>query len=195
MSHDPEQRLADQPAAPDGLRMRFGGSGDFAAIREVENSTVVRYVEVGLAFIADEPDPTDEELAPAAATLSLWVVEDGHGRIVGWTEAREVDGEGYIHQVSVRPEHERAGIGSALVEQVVAWTAARGLPSVTLTTYRDVPWNRPWYERRGFVVLEDSEMGPELAAIRAAERARGLDAAPRVAMRRLVGDGSGGEHP
>jgi GNAT superfamily N-acetyltransferase len=168
------------------VRIRPAGPADFAAIRDVEHSTGVRYREVGLGFVADDPNPTDEELAPAAAAGSLWVVEDEADGIVGWAEAHTVDGEGYLHQVSVRPERERAGIGSALVELVVGWAAARGLPALTLTTFRDVPWNRPWYERRGFVVLDDADMGPELAAIRAAERARGLDVAPRVAMRRPI---------
>ena len=30
------------------------------------------------------------------------------------------------------------------------WSAARGLPSVTLGTFRDVGWNGPFYEKLGF---------------------------------------------
>ena len=54
---------------------------------------------------------------------------------------------------------------------------------MTLTTFRDVPWNGPYYERCGFRVVEPGELGPGLRRIRAAEVARGLDAEPRVAMR------------
>jgi GNAT superfamily N-acetyltransferase len=168
-------------------RIRLAGPQDFAAIRDVEQAAGIRFVEVGLPSVAEEPDPTDEELGPAAADGALWVVERDDGRVVGWAEAHVVDGEGYLHQVTVHPDHERAGIGSALVDLVVGWTADRGLAALTLTTFRDVPWNRPWYERRGFVVLADDELAPGLAAIRDDERARGLDdAGPRVAMRRRI---------
>ena len=33
------------------------------------------------------------------------------------------------------------------------WSAARGLPSVTLGTFRDVGWNGPFYEKLGFEFL------------------------------------------
>jgi hypothetical protein len=57
---------------------------------------------------------------------------------------------------------------------------------VTLTTFRDVPWNRPWYERLGFRVLGEDELGPELRARRDEEEHLGLPAALRVCMRRDV---------
>jgi hypothetical protein len=51
-----------------------------------------------------------------------------------------------------------------------------------------VPWNGPLYARYGFGVIEERDLGVELAAIRADERRRGLDVRPRIAMRRLLGD-------
>ena len=170
----------------EGIRIRAAGPADFEAIRAVEQAAGIRFVEAGLPSVADDPDPTDEELAPAATAGGLWVAVDSTDRIVGWAQADVVDGEGYLHQVTVHPDHERRGIGSALVETVLRWTAARGLDALALTTFRDVPWNAPWYGRRGFVVLDTAELGSGLAAIRAEERARGLDVGPRVAMRRPI---------
>ena len=60
----------------------------------------------------------------------------------------------------------------------------RARPALTLTTFTEVPWNAPYYLRCGFRVLADTEITPELRAIRTAEAARGLDAWPRVCMRR-----------
>ena len=40
-----------------------------------------------------------------------------------------------------------------LVLQVCDWAAGNGYASVTLTTFRDVPWNMPFYERLGFRVI------------------------------------------
>jgi hypothetical protein len=51
-----------------------------------------------------------------------------------------------------------------------------------------VPWNRPYYERLGFAVLEEAAAGPELRAVRDRERARGVDAnGPRVCMVKRIG--------
>ena len=62
------------------------------------------------------------------------------------------------------------------------WARDTGLAAVTLTTFRDVPWNAPFYRRAGFTVVDDPP--PGLAELRAAERAEGLDRfGPRVAMR------------
>ncbi len=79
----------------------------------------------------------------------------------------------------MHPVHERKGLGSALLEAVCE------LGDVTLTTFRDVPWNAPWYARRGFEVLDPAEWGPELEALVAHERELGIEVAPRVVMRRL----------
>jgi hypothetical protein len=57
---------------------------------------------------------------------------------------------------------------------------------VTLTTYRDVPWNAPWYARRGFSVLDAGQWGPELSELVRHERELGIEVAPRVVMRRTV---------
>ena len=85
--------------------------------------------------------------------------------------------------VSVRPGHQGAGVGRALLDRVRDWAAATDRPALTLTTFTDVPWNRPLYEHLGFRVLAEAEIGPELQALRATEAAHGLDPATRACMR------------
>jgi hypothetical protein len=68
----------------------------------------------------------------------------------------------------------------------VAVAAAEGRPAVTLTTFRDVPWNAPSYERLGFRVVAPADQGPELAALVAEEAERIPGEAVRVAMGRAV---------
>jgi predicted N-acetyltransferase YhbS len=89
----------------------------------------------------------------------------------------------------VLPAHGRRGVGAALVRAVCAWARERGLPSVTLTTYRDVPWNAPFYTRLGFRTLRAAELGPKLRALVASEDAHGLRRAERVVMRYQTGAG------
>jgi hypothetical protein len=70
-----------------------------------------------------------------------------------------------------------------LVNAVCDWATAEGLPAVTLTTFRDVAWNGPFYAKLGFRELVD--LSPGLVAMREHERAIGDDDfGPRIAMRK-----------
>lgn len=139
------------------------------------------FLDVGLDEVAgDEPLPA-EHLVEHVRAGTAWVAVVGT-RVVGYAIASVVDGEGHLDQVSVVPEFGRQGIGGALLTAVAAWSRGNGRHSLTLTTFRDVPWNGPYYARLGFVEVAADELGPELTAIRARE-AR-LDALrPRTAMR------------
>jgi hypothetical protein len=68
------------------------------------------------------------------------------------------------------------------MDAVIGWAKSRRFHAITLTTFRDVPWNGPFYGSLGFVVTET--LTPQLTRIRQDERERGIDAfGPRVAMR------------
>jgi GNAT superfamily N-acetyltransferase len=56
-----------------------------------------------------------------------------------------------------------------------------------LTTFRDVPWNRPFYERLGFRVVAGAELSAALRAIVEDETRRGLDPSRRIVMERPCG--------
>jgi hypothetical protein len=73
------------------------------------------------------------------------------------------------------------------VQAVCAWATGQGFDAVTLTTYRDVPWNAPFYARLGFVVVAEQDLSRGLVAIRVHERVAGDDDfGPRVAMRKVL---------
>jgi hypothetical protein len=58
---------------------------------------------------------------------------------------------------------------------------------VTLSTFRDVPWNGPFYRNHGFRDLEPAEWTPGMRAIREKEAQQGLRVEARVFMRRELG--------
>jgi GNAT superfamily N-acetyltransferase len=90
----------------------------------------------------------------------------------------------HLEEIDVQPEHGRRGLGRRLVMAVCAWAATAGYRSVTLTTFRDVPWNMPFYARLGFEVIPSEELSPALLSVVHNETCRGLDPMRRVAMRR-----------
>jgi GNAT superfamily N-acetyltransferase len=94
----------------------------------------------------------------------------------------------HLEEIDVYPEHGRRGLGRRLVMQVCEWAAAAGYESVSLITFRDVPWNMPFYATLGFEVVPDFELSPALRAIVEDERCRGIDSSRRVVMRRPCAD-------
>ena len=90
----------------------------------------------------------------------------------------------HLEEVDVHPEHGRRGLGRRLVLAVCQWAATSGYSWVTLTTFRDVPWNMPFYTRLGFEEIPRQELGPALLAVFDDETRRGLDPRRRLAMRR-----------
>ena len=165
------------------FRVRFAREVDANLLQQIERLAGSRFRDVGLPEVADDEPPPVAELDRHARDGRAWVVLGGSGKPVGYVMVAEVDGNAHIEQMSVRPDQQGLGAGRALVDRVRAWALDTGHDAITLTTYADVPWNRPLYEHLGFRVLEEAEIGHELQDIRQGERARGMDLRPRVCMR------------
>ena len=90
----------------------------------------------------------------------------------------------HLWELAVRRDAQGKGLGKALVEATLALARARGLPAVTLSTFREIPWNAPFYARMGFRELP--ELNPRLAVIQLREDLLGLPVARRVFMRAEV---------
>ena len=165
------------------MRVRAARDDDGMSLREIERRAGDRFRDVGLSAIADDEPASVQELARYADSGRSWVAVDGTGIPIGYVLVDEVDGNAHVEQMSVEPSHQGRGVGRALLERVGEWAVATGCPALTLTTYAGVPWNAPLYEHLGFRVMGAHEVGPELAAVRVAEKAAGLDIAERVCMR------------
>ncbi len=162
---------------------------ELAALVEIERAAGAMFAAVGMPEIARDDPGSPEELEPYRAGGRAWVALDGDDRPVAYLVSDVVDGCAHIEQVSVSPECAGRRLGAALIDHLASVAAAEGLAALTLTTFRDVPWNAPYYERLGFEVLAPGEQGPELAELVAEEARRIPGDAPRVAMRREVGGG------
>jgi len=104
--------------------------------------------------------------------------------VAGFVHVIVVDGEAHLEQVSVHPGHLRQGWGTALVRAATDRARREGHDRLSLSTYRDVPWNGPFYTGLGFTELdEDTEQLPVHRRLRQVERGLGLDeAGVRVVM-------------
>ncbi len=168
------------------MRIRAARLDDLARLEEIERAAGEAFRALGMDLVADDDPASVEELTVYAADGRALVSVGVDNVPIGYLLLDRVDGAAHIEQVSVHPEHARQGIGRALIEAAASWALARGLGALTLTTYVDVPWNGPYYERLGFRYLEPAEESVGLRAIREQERRRGLDAWPRASMSRRL---------
>ncbi|MEU5842594.1 GNAT family N-acetyltransferase [Rhodococcus sp. NPDC047139] len=164
--------------------IRLASDDDLPVLQEIERAAGTLFADLGMSSVADDEPPALDVLRAHRDAGRCWVWFDDHCRPVGYLMADIVDEGVHIEQVSVRPDHARRGIGSALIEHAAGWAQDAGFGSLWLTTYRDVPWNGPYYARLGFRTADDHALSPALARIRAEERGRGLDEWPRIVMRR-----------
>ncbi|MEU5724471.1 GNAT family N-acetyltransferase [Micromonospora sp. NPDC047738] len=167
-------------------RTRMARADELTEVQRIEVASGAPFRKVGMADVADMPPLPLDVLADRQRAGRVWVAVNTGDRPVAFVVVDLVDGCAHVEQLSVDPAYARRGIGRGLLDHVAGWAAARGLPALTLTTFRSVPWNGPYYTRCGFRELTGAEVTPGLAGLLAAEAALGLDPAERIAMRRPV---------
>ncbi|MBB2191271.1 GNAT family N-acetyltransferase [Gluconacetobacter azotocaptans] len=173
---------------PAAATLRTARPADAPGLPDVERSAGASFLALpDLAWIAShDVMPADGHLE-AIAQGTCWVTEDATG-LTGFLTAGVAAEDGrvlHIRELSVRADRQGQGLGRRLLDHAARHAAAHGLSAVTLTTFRDVPWNAPFYARAGFTLLDDDALTPRLRAILAEEAAHGLHR--RCAMRREVG--------
>ena len=153
---------------------------EIEAVRDLERASAQRFIGLMDAIAADEPSP--------AAVLGRRLDDEGLlvatvGEVLAaFVMFRPLEDRLYVEQIDVLPAFAGRRLGAALLDAVSERARARGLAGLALSTFRDVPWNAPYYRRLGFRDLE--ALSPGLLAVRAEHRARGLDEDHRVFMTR-----------
>lgn len=168
------------------MTIRLARRDDLPVLCDIEVAAGRIFRTVDMDAVAGDDPVSVDELSVYQQDGRAWVHTDGSDRPVGYLLVSLVDGHAHIAQVSVHPDHARQGLGAELIEEAVRWARARGLTTVSLTTFTEVAWNGPYYARLGFTVLPEDQLTEGLAAIRADEAERGLDRWPRTTMVRRI---------
>ena len=120
----------------------------------------------------------------------IYVARDDGDRVVGFAHLIWIDSHAHLNELDVDPDFGRQGIGRRLVLAACDWARAHECDRITLSTFRDIPWNAPFYAGLGFETIPDSELTPSLRQLRSKEASQGLDPTRRVMMfRSLLADG------
>lgn len=128
-----------------------------------------------------------DALRAAMKTGHLHTVRDRKGNLAGFALTSVREGWLYLDQISVDPAYGRQGIGSALIGRVMLEARDRGLKRVTLSTFRDPPWNGPFYRKNGFRELPRKKMEKWMIEIESIQDDNGLNVRDRCFMARRLG--------
>jgi GNAT superfamily N-acetyltransferase len=166
--------------------IRLARPDDLALLQVIELAAARLLVGQAPAAVLEEASSMSV-LEAACARGHLWVAvaNDGRDLPVGFAHVLILEPwAAHLHELDVHPDHGRRGVGTALVRAVCAWAAAERYRAVTLSTFRDVPFNMPFYESLGFAEVAPQDFTPGLVSVLEDWRQRGLDVAPRVVMSR-----------
>ncbi len=113
---------------------------------------------------------------------TVWVARGADDHLWGFLSAEAFEDALHIWEISVHRDAQRQGVGRKLMSAAEGFAAQQGLKALSLTTFREVSFNAPYYARLGYEVLESAALDARLRAVLADEAAAGLSADSRCAM-------------
>ncbi len=181
---DPILYIADMVGIS-SLLIRSATLADIPALQAIERRANQVFLQVGYDFVADGPvrDEAEHHLSQSSGAALVAVTGGGP---VGFALALPLDAEAHLLEIDVDPPHQRQGIARRLIETVEAWARSNKLAALTLTTYRDVAWNGPYYEKLGFERFDPPPARTGLAGVIAEEAEAGFAVRPRIVMRKVL---------
>ena len=165
-----------------GYIIRSARAEELVLLAQIERSAARLFLDTPYAFLANDELLSLDFVQQRFHAGQVWVAADPDDVVVGFAITREVDSTIYLQEMDVDPAHGRRGLGAALVETVIEWARVHGYQAVSLSTFRDLSWNAPFYAKLGFRILDESELTIGFQQIRQQELEAGLPILERVIM-------------
>ena len=166
---------------PDGYKIQHAKESDIPLLDAIEDAagTIFAHGSIPENVLAERV-PYDVFM-DAINQGNLLVALDSSQNPVGFAFWQNVDGYALLALVEVHPLHGQKGLGRALVLQVIDQVAKAGFQHLYLTTFSDIPWNAPFYQKLGFTLFNFANQPDFIKDILREECDKGLS--NRVAMR------------
>lgn len=161
--------------------VRLARSEDIVLLPDIERSAAEAFRSTAHAWVADDGVTAAGVYPPLILAGSLFVAEVD-GAVVGFVSLQAEPDTLHVLELAVAFAYQRRGVGRLLMQAAIGAARSWRLPAVTLTTFRDLVFNAPFYHTLGFEPFDPPS--PRLHAILLAEERRGLR--QRCAMRLMV---------
>jgi GNAT superfamily N-acetyltransferase len=167
--------------------VRLARPSDVPLLGSVESSAATLFSTFpSLAHHSHGPPVPQSELEIYLSANNLWVAVDDADAPIGFLCGHSIDSSFYIAEISVAEDWQKKGVGRSLIERMCKDVKILSYSDVILTTYRDVPWNGPWYIKVGFEELHVKDWGEQITKKMELEKSEGFDMERRCVMKRVL---------
>lgn len=165
------------------LNLRLAQQQDIPQLVAVERSAAQLFCQrVELEHLADGEVMSPQQHANFIARQREWVMVTPTEQIVGFIAVQPLPNSWHIAELSVAANWQRQGVGKRLIEEVAVQARCQGVQRLTLTTFEQVAWNAPYYQRLGFRRVSAAQLDAHLQHLLAQEAEQGFAAESRCAM-------------
>lgn len=162
--------------------VRSAVADDLPQILKIERRAAAAFADIGHSDIATGAEMPIALFEVGLKDGLLWVAIDAANHPVGYAPAAMIEGFFYLEDISVDPQHQRKGLGDALVTQIIDHARFLYCPALVLSTLEAAPWSNALYRKHGFLSADMSRLPQAISARLAAETELGLPAEGRVIM-------------
>jgi ribosomal protein S18 acetylase RimI-like enzyme len=169
-----------------GVVIRHATPNELKLIPAIELEAGRIFADIMMSEIADNPSLNYEFLTSFTRHGAVQVAAADSSRLIGFVLTGFLDGAGHVYEMSVLPDQAQQGIGRKLLDAACGYAYAKGSRKMTLSTFRDVPWNGPFYLKSGFTVVDRANWTPALHVLHEREIMSGLDVSRRCFMEKTL---------
>jgi GNAT superfamily N-acetyltransferase len=166
--------------------IRLGSLWDIPVLLDIQAAAASRFAALDIIGTADGmPESIPAAALEKASYEQLLFVAEFNDCPVGFAFCSIERPDLYLDQISVAPQVGRKGAGTALLDAVIGVARQRGLWGVSLSTFRSIPWNGPFFAKNAFQEVPRSGLALWQLDIERAQAAI-MDVGQRCFMRRPI---------
>lgn len=163
------------------ISLRDGRIADIFRLQEIERAAAELFRDSDLINI-DTMAVSEMGDHIAAIEDGISIVAEVDDRLAGFVIGELHDDVAYLRELDVDPAYQQRGIGAALVRAFVDRARDKGATATYLSTFRDPPWNAPFYRKLGFEDVDRRDYADWMTRLETLQ-ATFLDLSTRVFMK------------
>ncbi|MBP6122658.1 MULTISPECIES: GNAT family N-acetyltransferase [Providencia] len=167
--------------------IRLANVSDARLLPDIEKSAAQIFLgHEKFSWIAQGNVQTEQDHLNFIQRKMEWVAVNGSDEPIGFINVEKQANSLHICELSVCQQWQGQGIGKQLVNHIIDLALAQKIPAISLTTFCDIPWNAPYYQRLGFHIIKHENLTNELKSILQHEMDAGFQVDERCAMVKIV---------